>query len=55
MVKHTQAICRRIVWVFDHFVGLALKGLRQMDIKKKLRNSYFTCIFAEAFQIIHLH
>ena len=31
MVKHTQAICRLLpmncLSVFDHFVGLALKGL----------------------------
>ena len=31
MVKHTQTIRRQIAWVclsvFDHFVGLALKGL----------------------------
>ena len=26
MVKHTQAICR-LLSVFDHFVGLALKRL----------------------------
>ena len=30
MVKHTQTIRRqkRVLSVFDHFVGLALKGLR---------------------------
>ena len=32
MVKHTQTICRLLqancLSVFDHFVGLALKGLR---------------------------
>ena len=30
MVKHTKTICRQIaddLSVFDHFVGLALKGL----------------------------
>ena len=26
--NNSSAIWRRIVWVFDHFVGLALKGLR---------------------------
>ena len=32
MVKHTQTIRRRIVWVsvFDHFVILALKGLKSI-------------------------
>ena len=33
MVKHAQAICREqptnCLSVFDHFMGLALKGLRQ--------------------------
>ena len=29
MVKHTQAIHRQFAYkLFDHFVGLALKGLR---------------------------
>ena len=33
MAKHTQTICRQIAGelsecVFDHFVGLALKGLK---------------------------
>lgn len=23
--------CRRIVWVFDHFVGLATKGLSEVN------------------------
>ena len=32
MVKHTQS--RLIVWVFDHFVGLALKGLNSFDLEK---------------------
>ena len=27
MVKHTQTIRRNCLSVFDHFVGLALKGL----------------------------
>ena len=35
MVKHTQKICRQIAdelisSVFDHFIGLALKGLTRM-------------------------
>ena len=33
MVKHTQAICQQrltnCLSVFDHFVGLALKGLKK--------------------------
>ena len=33
MVKHTQTICRQqqviCLSVFDHFVGLVLKGLRK--------------------------
>ena len=33
MIKHTQTICRQqltnFLSVFDHFVGLALKGLRR--------------------------
>ena len=36
MVKHTPTIRRQIV--FDHFVGLALKGLRQNNIKPNLLN-----------------
>ena len=36
MVKHIQKICRLLpttfLIVFDHFVGLALKGLIQMEI-----------------------
>ena len=28
MVKHTQAIRMNCLSVFDHFVGLALKGFR---------------------------
>ena len=36
MVKHTQAICRQkptnCLSVFDHFVGLALKGLRRCKV-----------------------
>ena len=38
MVKHTQTICRqnpKNFWsVFDHFVGLALKGLKYDDTEK---------------------
>ena len=40
MVKHTQAICRHkptnYLSVFDHFVGLALKGLNQIVIFSKV-------------------
>ena len=39
MVKHTQAIRRQklthCLSVFDHFVGLALKGLRGLSPQKK--------------------
>ena len=39
MVKHTQIIRRQklvnCLSVFDHFVGLALKGLRLRKFKKK--------------------
>ena len=35
MVKHTQTICRQqsanCLSVFDHFVGLALEGLKQQE------------------------
>ena len=27
--KQFVDFCRRIVWVFDHFMGLALKGLKR--------------------------
>ena len=43
MVKHTQTICRKLptncLSVFDHFVGLALKGLKVslIEMKGKLR------------------
>ena len=36
MVKHTQTICRQIadeLNVFDHFVGLGLKGLIYVYLK----------------------
>ena len=39
MTKHTQTICRQIadeLSVFDHFVKLALKGL-----KIKVRSAWF--------------
>ena len=50
MVKHTQKICRLLpmncLSVFDHFVGLVLKGLKQ--IKPRMRNygedmKFFLC------------
>ena len=38
MVKHTQTICRLLpmncVSVFEHFVGLAVKGLSTFHLKK---------------------
>ena len=42
MVKHTEAI-RRLLWtnrlsVFDHFVGLTLKGLRFILSSLKIEN-----------------
>ena len=37
MVKHTQTIRRQeptnLLGVYDHFVGLALKGLKEMLLK----------------------
>ena len=33
MVKHTQAVRRLLPSVFDHFVGLALKGLKIRGLK----------------------
>ena len=41
MVKHTQAICRLLptncLNVFDHFVGLAFKGLGVIELRKYLK------------------
>ena len=41
MVKHTQTICRQqptnCLSVFDHFVGLALKGLRKLIEEHDIR------------------
>ena len=43
MVKHTQTICRKLpincLSAFDHFVGLALKGLRKDTKLSKVRLS----------------
>ena len=40
MVKHTQKICRQnpanCLSVFDHFLGLVLKGLRWSFYRKQL-------------------
>ena len=36
MIKHTQTICRQFadkLSVFDHFVGLALKGLKCGNVR----------------------
>ena len=47
MAKHTQAICRQqpknCLSVFDHFVNLALKGLRviNFELTSKIRSSAF--------------
>ena len=44
MIKHTQAIRRQqptnCLKVFDHFVGLALKGLISMHITEALSNKF---------------
>ena len=44
MGKHTQAICRFLLTnclsVFDHFVGLSLKGLRFQEGKPKGKGNY---------------
>ena len=41
MVKHTQTIRRLLptnyLSVFDHFVGLALKGLKYVTVKSVFR------------------
>ena len=48
MVKHTQTICRQqppnCLSVFDHFVGLALKGLN-FPIQETPRGSYKSLIY----------
>ena len=40
MVKHTQTICwqkpTNCLSVFDHFVGLMLKGLKDSYLEKKI-------------------
>ena len=40
LVRHFQAICRQIadelLSVFDHFVGLALKGLKADEMQEYL-------------------
>ena len=42
MVKHTQIVCRMLTTnclsVFDHFVGLAYKGLGFKYVNEKSRN-----------------
>ena len=44
MVKHTQNIC---LSVFDHFVGLALKGLKETKAKNSNSKSNFSANFCE--------
>ena len=43
MVKHTQKICPQkltnCLSVFDHFVGLALKGLTEYDLFNPFRSN----------------
>ena len=45
MIKHTQIICwqqlTNCLSVFDHFVGLALKGLRGVWLKTAAKSSLF--------------
>ena len=40
MVKHTQTVRRQkatnCLSVFDHFVGVVLKGLNSLDIKSEI-------------------
>ena len=55
MVKHTQTIRREkptnCFSVFDHLVGLALKGLRGLTVLMKLKlfkyKKFFCCSFLE--------
>ena len=43
MIKHTQTICRqqptKCLSVFDHLVGLALKGLKQKSIRLSISST----------------
>ena len=47
MVKHTQAIRRLLptncLIVFDHFVGLALKGLKPTKLFELYENLFEIC------------
>ena len=68
MIKHTQTIRRLLptncLSVFDHFVGLALKGLRFNDKKQGVENELristkltvteqnFICLLSSPFCII---
>ena len=46
MVKHTQTIRRKLLTnclsVFDHFVGLALKGFKTESETAETLNSFFS-------------
>ena len=41
MIKYTRTICRQNLSVFDHFVRLALKGLRRIT---STQNDDFYCL-----------
>ena len=41
MIKYTRTICRQNLSVFDHFVKLALKGLRRIT---STQNDDFYCL-----------
>ena len=49
MVKHTQTICRQkprnCLSVFDHFVGLVLKGFRESVASFKSLTHFLTEVF----------
>ena len=56
MVKHTQKIRRRIadeLSVFDHFVGLALKGLRLLIVAVMFMYSLLWFSIPCCYIIIH--
>ena len=48
MVKHTQTIRRQFfLSVFDHFMGLAIKGLRFINEIKQIRLNHVSAIKIE--------
>ena len=58
MVKHTQAICRQqstnCLSVFDHFVELALKGLKLFGSIKQIFSSVFEFLSSKTRLFIRL-